>query len=109
MICYGGKMAEKSTYIRHLDSGGYVADNDFEEKNMSYNILKLLKIPYEIEYTNELVEYLMRIAECRLFFLDHLSKPLQFSLLRNAKVRAITYSNQIEGNTLNEDQVGELV
>jgi len=50
MICYGGKMAEKSTYIRHLDSGGYVADNDFEEKNMSYNILKLLKFPRVFNY-----------------------------------------------------------
>jgi Fic family protein len=76
---------------------------------MSYKTLESLKIPLEIEYTDKLVGYLMRIAECRPFFLDHLSKPLQTSLLRNAKVRAITYSNQIEGNTLNEDQVGELV
>jgi Fic family protein len=76
---------------------------------MSYNTLKSLKIPFNIEYTDKLVEYLMRIAECRPFFIDHLSKPLKVSLLRNAKVRAITYSNQIEGNTLNEDQVSELV
>jgi Fic family protein len=76
---------------------------------MPYNTLKSLKIPYEINYTDKLVEYLMRIAECKPFFLDHLSKPLQVSLLRNAKVRAITYSNQIEGNTLSEDQVSELV
>ncbi len=76
---------------------------------MSYNTLKSLNIPFEIEYTDKLVEYLMRIAECKPFFIDHLSKPLKVSLLRNAKVRAITYSNQIEGNTLNEDQVSELV
>ena len=76
---------------------------------MTYNTLKSLNIPFEIEYTDKLVGYLMRIAECRPFFLDHLSKPLKVSLLRNAKVRAITYSNQIEGNTLNEDQVSELV
>ena len=76
---------------------------------MTYNTLKSLNIPYEIEYTDRLVEYLMRIAECRPFFLDHLSKPLKVSLLRNAKVRAITYSNQIEGNTLSEEQVSELV
>lgn len=76
---------------------------------MTYKSLKLLKIPYEIEYSDKLVEYLMRIAECRPFFLDHLSKPIKVSLLRNAKVRAITYSNQIEGNTLTEEQVRELV
>jgi Fic family protein len=76
---------------------------------MSYKTLKLLKIPFKIEYTDQLVGHLMRIAECRPFFLDHLSKPLQVSLLRNAKVRAITYSNQIEGNRLNEHQVSELV
>ena len=43
---------------------------------MTYNTLKSLNIPYEIEYTDRPVEYLMRVAECRPFFLDHLSKPL---------------------------------
>jgi Fic family protein len=76
---------------------------------MGYNTLKSLRIPCEIEYTDKLVEYLMRVAECKPFFLKHLSKPLKVSLLRNAKVRAITYSNQIEGNTLSEDQVSDLV
>lgn len=76
---------------------------------MAYKTLKSLNIPYEIEYTDKVVESLMRIAECKPFFLGHLSEPLQVSLLRNAKVRAITYSNQIEGNTLSEDQVSELV
>lgn len=51
----------------------------------------------------------MRITECRPFFIEYLSKPLQVSLLRNEKVRAITYSNQIEGNTLNEEQFSKLV
>lgn len=87
-----------------------MADNSVGvECDMPYSTLKSLKIPYEIEYSDKLVEYLMRIAECRPFFLDYLSKPLQVSLLRNAKVRAITYSNQIEGNSLKEDQVSELV
>ncbi len=72
---------------------------------MAYKMLKSLNIPYKFEYTDKIVEYLMKISECRPFFLDHLSKPLRVSLLKNAKVRAITYSNQIEGNTLNEEQV----
>lgn len=76
---------------------------------MKYKTLDILNIPYKIEYTDKLVEYLMRIAECKPFFTEHLSKPLKISLLRNAKVRAITYSNQIEGNTLSEDQVNRLV
>ncbi len=76
---------------------------------MKYETLDSLGISHKIEYTDQLVDYLMRIAECRPFFIEHLSKPLQVSLLRNAKVRAITYSNQIEGNTLNEEQVSKLV
>jgi Fic family protein len=76
---------------------------------MKYKALDALGIPYKIEYTDQLVDYLMRIAECRPFFIEYLSKPLKVSLLRNAKVRAITYSNQIEGNSLNEEQVSKLV
>ncbi|MFZ4715442.1 MAG: Fic family protein [Bacteriovoracaceae bacterium] len=76
---------------------------------MKLETLDVLKIPYEIEYTDKLVSYLMRIAECRPFFTENLSKPLKVSLLRNAKVRAITYSNQIEGNTLSETEVGKLI
>jgi Fic family protein len=77
--------------------------------NMNFETLKTLGIPYEIEYSDKLVSNLMRIAECRPFFLEHLTKPLKVSLLRNAKVRAITYSNQIEGNTLSEEKVSKLL
>lgn len=76
---------------------------------MKLETLEILNIPYEIEYTDKLVSYLMRIAECRPFFTENLSKPLRVSLLRNAKVRAITYSNQIEGNSLTESEVGKLI
>ncbi len=51
----------------------------------------------------------MRVAECKPFFFGPLSRPLKVNLLRNAKVRAITYSNQIEGNPLNEGEVQSLI
>jgi Fic family protein len=76
---------------------------------MKFETLKILGIPYEIEYSDQLVKNLMRIAESRPFFLEHLTKPLKVSLLRNAKIRAITYSNQIEGNTLSEEKVSKLL
>lgn len=47
----------------------------------------------------------MRIAETRPFIHEYLGSPLELKLLRKAKVRAITYSNQIEGNTLKETEV----
>ena len=34
---------------------------------MKLETLEILNIPYEIEYTDKLVSYLMRIAECRPF------------------------------------------
>ncbi|MCC7441792.1 MAG: hypothetical protein IT285_09165 [Bdellovibrionales bacterium] len=46
-----------------------------------------------------------RIAETRPFLDDYLGSPLEVKLLRKAKVRAITYSNQIEGNALGESEV----
>lgn len=76
---------------------------------MKFETLKRLGIPFEIEYSDKLVKNLMRIAESRPFFLEHLTKPLKVSLLRNAKIRAITYTNQIEGNTLSEEKVSELL
>lgn len=74
-----------------------------------YKTLKSLGIPYEVEFSNELVNLLMRIAECRPFFMSSLSHPLKVKLLRNAKIRAITYSNQIEGNSLGETEVQKLI
>ena len=68
-------------------------------------VLKGLSIPYKIEFSNALVSFLMRIAECRPFFDQSLSQPRKLSLLRNAKLKMITYSNQIEGNPLKESHV----
>jgi len=74
-----------------------------------YKSLKSLGIPYEASFSDELVSLLMRIAECRPFFTEALSRPLKVTLLRNAKVRAITYSNQIEGNPLHEEDVEKVI
>jgi Fic family protein len=58
------------------------------------------KIPYKFEYTDKLVRLLMRIAETKPYLEEYLGKPLELQLLRQAKILAITYSNQIEGNKL---------
>ena len=68
-----------------------------------------LKIPYEVSHTNTLVKWLMRIAESRPFLDEYLGTPQEVKLLRKAKVRAITYSNQIEGNHLGESEVTALL
>lgn len=70
-----------------------------------YPSLSQLKIPFEIILTDSLVGHLMRIAETKPFLDEHLGTPQEVKLLRKAKVRAITYSNQIEGNTLGESEV----
>lgn len=77
--------------------------------NPTYPHLNRLKIPYEVTYTENLVRQLMRIAETRPFLNEYLSTPLEVKLLRKAKVRAITYSNQIEGNLLKENEVTEVL
>jgi Fic family protein len=51
------------------------------------------------------VRWLMKIAEAKPFLHEYLGSPLEVKLLRRAKVRAITYSNQIEGNPLGESEV----
>lgn len=63
------------------------------------------KIPFEIVLTDSLVGHLMSIAETKPFLDEYLGTPQEVKLLRKAKVRAITYSNQIEGNTLGESEV----
>ncbi len=63
------------------------------------------KIPYAISLTDAFVRYLMEVAEVRPFLEQHLGSPLEVSLLRKAQVRAITASNQIEGNHLQENEV----
>lgn len=42
----------------------------------------------------------MRIAETKPYIEEYLGQPLEVQLLRQAKILAITYSNQIEGNQL---------
>jgi len=70
-----------------------------------YPYLDELKIPHEIVMTDTCVKWLMRIAEVKPFLDEYLGTPLEVQLLRRAKVRAITYSNQIEGNPLGEGEV----
>lgn len=79
-----------------------MADNGRVSK---YLHLDQHKIPHEITLTDSCVKWLMRIAEVKPFLDEHLGTPLEVQLLRRAKVRAITYSNQIEGNTLGEGDV----
>lgn len=70
-----------------------------------YPALSRHKIPFEIVHTDALVGWLMRVAETRPFLDEYLGSPQEVKLLRRAKVRAITYSNQIEGNALGESEV----
>lgn len=59
-------------------------------------------IPHRFEYSDKLVQLLMRIAATRPYIEQYLGNPLEVQLLRQAKILAITYSNQIEGNKLEE-------
>ncbi len=74
-----------------------------------YLALTRLKIPHEVIYTEQLVKSLMRIAETKPFLDEYLGAPQEVKLLRKAKIRAITYSNQIEGNHLGESEVTALL
>ncbi len=65
-----------------------------------YPRLKQHKIPFKFEYTERLVRLLMRISETKPYLEEYLGQPLELQLLRQAKILAITYSNQIEGNKL---------
>lgn len=65
-----------------------------------YKSLDAQEIPYTFEYTDKLVKLLMRIAETKPYLEEYLGQPLEVQLLRQAKILAITYSNQIEGNKL---------
>ncbi len=80
-----------------------MADNEI--MGSRYPALKRAKIPFEINNTDKLVKWLMQISESKPFLDEYLGSPLEVSLVRKAKVRAITYSNQIEGNELNEGEV----
>jgi Fic family protein len=76
-----------------------MADN---KKMAKYPHLTQHQIPWEIHYTDKLVKQLMRIAQTKPYIEEYLGKPLEVQLLRQAKILAITYSNQIEGNKLEE-------
>jgi len=86
-------------FIRQLDFGGKVAEYRYMPK---YPSLKQQEIPFTFEYTNKLVKLLTRIAKTKPYIEDYWGTPLEVELLRQAKIRAITFSNQIEGNKLEE-------
>jgi Fic family protein len=70
-----------------------------------YQYLERFGIPTEIRMTAKFVSSLMRIAAAGPFLDEILATPLKIELLRQAEIRAITYSNQIEGNRLEERAV----
>lgn len=63
---------------------------------MKFETLKQLEILYEFEYSDQLVKNLMRIAESRPFFLEHLTKPLKVSKLLQKKKKELSNSEVIE-------------
>lgn len=67
-----------------------------------YPAFKRHQIPYRFEYSDRIVQLLMRIAATKPYIEQYLGNPLEVQLLRQAKILAITYSNQIEGNRLEE-------
>jgi len=72
---------------------------------MDYSALKRAKIPHDLNLSNPLLKWLMKIAEARPFLDEYLGTPQELKLLRRAKIKAVTYSNQIEGNHLDESEV----
>lgn len=89
-----------------LENGGNMADNRFMSQ---YAAIKQSKIPLKIKLTDKFVQALMKIAECKPFFDEVLTTPLELQLHRQAQIKAITYSNQIEGNKLDEKAVTALI
>ena len=83
-----------------------MADND-EMKELS--LFKQFKIPFKIKLTDSFVKSLMMIAECKPFLDEILTTPLEVRLHRQAQIKAITYSNQIEGNKFDEKAVTTLL
>jgi Fic family protein len=73
---------------------------------MIYPALKRAKIPHELNLSSPVLKWLMKIAEARPFLDEYLGTPQEVKLLRRAKIKAVTYSNQIEGNHLSEAEVG---
>lgn len=83
-----------------------MADNGFMSQ---YPALKQAKIPFKIKLTDKFIQSLMKIAECKPFLDEVLTTPLEVQLHRQAQIKAITYSNQIEGNRLDEKAVTTLI
>lgn len=83
-----------------------MADNGFMSR---YSCLKQFKIPFKIKLTDNFVQWLMKIAESKPFLDEVLTTPLEVQLHRQAQIKAITYSNQIEGNKLDEKAVTTLL
>ncbi|MCC7406234.1 MAG: Fic family protein [Bdellovibrionales bacterium] len=92
-------MAEMSPSV---ELGGKMAENGFMGK---YKAFRKHRIPHEFSYSERLVHFLLMIAETKPYIEENLAKPLALQLLRQAKIRAITFSNQIEGNPLGEGKV----
>lgn len=93
-------------FIRHLVTGGYLADNENMKK---YPNLERYGIAHDLKLTNKFVSSLIKISAARPFLDEVLASPIEVALLRQAKIRAITYSNQIEGNQLQERAVTALL
>jgi Fic family protein len=74
-----------------------------------YPALRQANIPFDVKLTDAFVGSLMKIAECKPFLDEVSTTPFKIQLLRQAKIRAITYSNQIEGNQLDERAVTALL
>ncbi len=74
-----------------------------------FGLFKQFKIPSKIKLTDTFVKSLMKIAECKPFLDEILTTPLEVQLHRQAQIKAITYSNQIEGNKLDEKAVTTLL
>lgn len=74
-----------------------------------YPALARSRIPFEVVNTDALVRHLMAVAESRPFLDEYLGTPQEVKLLRRAKIRAITSSNQIEGNRLDEQEVTAVI
>ncbi|MBC7457644.1 MAG: Fic family protein [Bdellovibrionaceae bacterium] len=89
-----------------LEFGGNMADNRLMSQ---YTAIKQTKIPFKIKLTDKFVQSLMKIAECKPFLDEVLTTPLELQLHRQAQIKAITYSNQIEGNKLDEKAVTTLI
>ena len=78
-------------------------------KMAKYPTLKRLGICTEVKYSSKIVKILSDISKLTPFFDFNFTKPQKLSLRRHAKISAVTYSNQIEGNTLSETQVERLL